>query len=344
MNNFLNLVFDFFKQLAEKENLAARILSVIAATMIWVYVSVDNNPIVERTYEVHLNQLNLPKAMTVYNAPDKISVRIRGSRTIMTEKLVSEISATVDFKNVTEGQQKLPVKVRSKKGDIVAVSPSNVSVYVDTISQKTVPVQTRMVGTIPEDMTLGNVTIKPNSVSISGATHRLDKVHMVVAPVDVTDRNGSFDTESELVAVSDDGYDIPNMIIAPQRVAVSAVMVPQMLTVELPVELVTTGEPPEGMDMKPSVIKPTKVKVSAAPSKLKGITVIKTKPLDITKLVDKSTSAVELDLPEQAISNVRIVQATINYAKHDSETVRESVNEGSEKTQETKEHKHEAKN
>lgn len=344
MNDILDSILSMFRDLAKKENLVARIVSVLVACMLWLYVSVDNNPIVERTYDVPLNQLNLPKAMTIYNAPDKISVRIRGSRTIMTEKLVSEISATVDFKNVTEGQQKLPVKVRARKGDVVAVTPSNVSVYVDTISQKTVPVQTRMVGTIPEDMTLGNITIKPNSVSISGATHRLDKVHMVVAPVDVTDKNGSFDIESELVAVSDDGYDIPNMIIAPQRVAVSAVMVPQMLTVELPIELATVGDLPEGLELKKSAIVPAKVRVSAAPSKLKGITVIKTKPLDISKLVDGATSAVELELPEQAISNIRIVQATVNLAKHDSEPVRESVNEGTVKNTEPKEKKHEAKN
>jgi len=344
MTDFLASLESFIKDILEKDNLLQRAVALILACMLWLYVSIQNNPITEQSYDVHLNQLNMPTNMTVYNAPQKINVRIRGSRTVLNNKGASEITATVDFKNVTEGQQKLPVRVQTKIGDVIAINPKEISVYVDTISQKTVSVQTRMVGTVPEDMTLGNATIKPNLVTIKGATHRLSKVNSVVAPVDVTDRTGSFEAESELVAVSDDGYDIPNMVITPQRVSVSAVMVPQMLTVELPVELVTTGDTPAGMELKDKRLEPAKVKISASPSKLKGLTLIKTKPLDISKLVDSSTPVVELDLPEKAITDTRVIKAHITLVKIDSETQRESVVEGPIKLEKSKEKKHEAKN
>ena len=201
-----------------------------------------------------------------------------------------------------------------------------------------------MVGSASEDLPLGNVNIKPQMVTIRGAPHRLARVNRVVAPVDVTDKSGLFEAESELVAVSDDGYDIPNIVITPQRVLVSAVMVQQMLTVELPVELVTLGELPTGMELKELKLEPTKIKISASPSKLKGMTVIKTKPLDISKLVESSTPIVELDLPEGAITDTRIVKAHMNVAKIDSEPQRDSVADGKLEINTGKEKKHEVKN
>lgn len=344
MTKFLAALESYVRDVLKKENLPERAIALVLACMLWIYVSIQNNPITEQSYEVHLNQLNMPKAMTVYNTPQKINVRVRGSRTVLNNKSAADITATVDFKNVTEGQQKLPIKVNTKIGDVIAVNPKEISVYVDTISQKTVSVQTRMVGNVPEDMTLGNVTIKPNLVNIKGATHRLTKVNSVVAPVDVTDRNGSFEIESELVAVSDDGYDIPNMVITPQRVVVSAVMVQQMLTVELPIELVTIGNLPDGLELKNKILEPSKVRISASPSKLKGMTSVKTKALDVSKLVDGSTPIVELDLPEKAITDTRVVKAHITLAKSDSEPQRESVNDGTIKTEKSGDKKHEITN
>lgn len=342
MMKLLTLLEDFIIGITKKENLIPRIISVVIACVLWVYVSIENNPVIERTYDVRLNQINLPNNMTVYNAPDKISVRVRGSRTAITERAITEISAVTDFKNVTEGQQKVPVAVHTKIGKIIAISPSEVSVYVDTISQKSVPVQTRMVGAIPEDMTLGNVSIKPNMVTIKGATHRLDKVNMVVAPVDVTDKKDSFEFESEIVAVSDDGYDIPNMVIAPQRVLVSAVMVPQMLTVELPIELVTTGTLAEGAEIK-NTVEPLKVRVSAPPSKLKGITAVKTKPLDISKLVNGATPAVELDLPANAISDIRVAKVHVELKQNELVTNKNTPEKTTSKKNKNRENKHEDK-
>ena len=221
----------FLQRLARKENLFARIICLLVACGLWVYVMTDQNPIVERSVEVRLQQTNLPQNMMVFNAPDKILVKVRGSRTqVSADNLDSQISASVNLKNVTEGQQNLPITVTFQGGEVVSVTPKEISVYVDTVSEKKVPVTTRIVGAVSSDMTIGSSTITPAEVTLRGATHRIDKVNKVVAPIDVTDHTGSFQTESELVAVSDDGYDIPNMKIIPERVMVQATMVNQMLS------------------------------------------------------------------------------------------------------------------
>lgn len=304
------------QRLARKENILARIICLLIACAMWVYVMTDQNPIVERSVEVHLQQNNLPNNMMVFNAPEKILVRVRGSRTqVMADNLDKQISASINLKNITEGQQSLPITVTYAGGEVVTVTPKEVSIYVDTVSEKKVPVTTRIVGAVSSDMTIGTSVITPPEVTLRGATHRIDKVNKVVAPIDVTDHTGSFEAESDLVAVSDDGYDIPNMRIIPERVMVQATMVSQMLSTQVPVKLVMTGELPKGIVVTKTEILPESIRITAPPSVLKELKEVKTKPMDISKLDGSVVSAVELDLPEKIIPELRTVQVRISVER-----------------------------
>ena len=305
----------FFEDLIRKENLPARIICLLVACGLWVYVMTDQNPIMERNVEVRLQQMNLPNHMMAFNVPDKVVVKVRGTRTKVSDNLENKIVATLNMKTATEGQQTIPVKVSFANGDVVQVIPSEVSVYVDTVSEKKVPVVTRIVGAISNDMTIGHSTITPPQVTLRGATNRIDKVNKVVAPIDVTDHQGDFQTESELVAVSEDGYDIPNMKIIPERVMVQATMVSQMLSVDIPVKLVMSGELPKGIIVTKSEVLPDKVRITAPPSMLKELKAINTKPVDVSKLEGSMVVAAELDLPEKVIPELRTVQIRLSVER-----------------------------
>ena len=305
----------FFEDLIRKENLIARVVCLLVACGLWVYVMTDQNPIVERNVEVRLQQMNLPNNMMVFNAPNKVMVKVRGTRTKVSDNLENRIIASLNLKSVTEGQQTLPVKVSFASGDVVQVIPSEVSVYVDTVSEKKVPVITRIVGAVSNDLTIGQSKITPAEVTLRGATHRIDKVNKVVAPIDVTDHSGDFQAESELVAVSDDGYDIPNMKIIPERVMVHATMVSQMLSVDVPVKLVVSGDLPKGVTVTKTEILPDKVRITAPPSLLKELKAINTKPVDVSKLLGSTVVAAELDLPEKVIPELRTVQIRLSVER-----------------------------
>ena len=241
---------------------------------------------------------------------------MRGSRAkLSADNLSAEISASINLKNVTEGQQSLPITVTYSGGEIVSVTPKEVSIYVDTVSEKKVPVTTRIVGAVNGDMTIGNSIITPAEVTLRGATHRIDKVNRVVAPIDISNHTGSFQAESELVAVSDDGYDIPNMRIIPERVMVQANMVSQMHSLDIPVKLVMSGDLPAGIVVTKTEIVPASIRVTAPPSVLKELKDVKTKPVDVSKVNGSTVVAAELDLPEKVIPERRTVQIKISVER-----------------------------
>lgn len=306
---------NFLYRLMEKENIIARIVSIIIACGLWIYVMTDQNPIVERNLEVKLQQRNLPETMMVFNAPEKVTVKVRGPRTVVNEDVEKLVTAGIDLKNVIEGQQEVPVHVEFSRGDIVSVSPSDVSIYVDTVSEKTVPVRTRVVGTSADDLIVGKSIITPSEVTIKGATHRLNSVSKVVAPIDITDQKKDFSVESNLVAVSDDGYDIPNMKIVPESVTVEAKMVKQLISVDVPVKVVMSGNVPEGINVTQTAVTPKTVRITAPPSVLKGFKEINTKPVDVSTLTGSISVAAELELPEKAIPEVSTVEVRFSVER-----------------------------
>ena len=137
----------------------------------------------------------------------------------------------------------------------------------------------------------------------------------MVAPIDISNHTGSFQTESELVAVSDDGYDIPNMRIIPERVMVQANMVSQMHSLDIPVKLVMSGDLPAGIVVTKTEIVPTSVRVTAPPSVLKELKDVKTKPVDVSRINGSTVVAAELDLPEKVIPERRTVQIKISVER-----------------------------
>ncbi len=299
---------EYLEKLLQKENLLARVGAVLIACGLWVYVMTEQNPIVERSYDVRLRQTHLPEAMMVFNAPERVTVKVRGSRSVLNDNSGEAIAASIDLANITAGQRSVPVTASFGRGDVVSVSPDLVSVYIDTVSEKEVPVITRLIGAFSDDMTVGSSVITPSYVVVKGATHSLDRVNKVVAPIDVTGHNANFSMESEMVAVSDDGYDIPDMQITPERVMVDASMVRQMLSVDLPVEGALNGTLPDGIKVSKIEVVPPRIRLTAPPSVLKGLAVVKTKPVDISRLRGSAVIAAELDLPDKAIPGTRTVQ------------------------------------
>ncbi len=306
---------NFLYRLMKKENILARIISILIACGLWIYVMTDQNPIIERSVEVELKQANLPENMVVFNAPDRVAVKVRGSRSLIADDSEKLITASIDLKNVTEGQQELPVQVSFSKGDIISVSPAEISVYVDTVSEKTVPVHPRVVGVVSDDLTLGSSKITPAEVMVKGATHRLKNINKVVAPVDVTDQKDNFQTVSDLVAVNDNGYDIPNMKIIPASVTVEASMVRQMITVDIPVRVIMKGNLPEGINVSKVEVRPKQVRITAPPSILKDLNEVRTKPVDVSMLTGSATIAAELDLPDKVIPETSSVQVSFSVGR-----------------------------
>ena len=93
---------NFLEDLFKKDNLLAKIISLVVACFLWAYVMMEQNPIVERYYEVPLQQRDVAETMAVFNAPEVVTVQVRASRLLLGDSAVQDIIAYIDLKDIAE--------------------------------------------------------------------------------------------------------------------------------------------------------------------------------------------------------------------------------------------------
>ena len=306
---------NFLEDLFKKDNLLAKIISLVVACFLWAYVMMEQNPVVERYYEVPLQQRDVAETMAVFNAPEVVTVQVRASRLLLGDSAVQDIIAYIDLKDVAEGQQKLPVTAVFTKGEVVNVLPKEVNVLVDRVTEKTVPVVTSVVDNADEDITVDSNAIKPARVVVRGASTKLSKLDKVTAPVSIKEQRENFQAECILVALDENGKLVSDVQIIPDKATVDAIIVRKMISAELPVRVVITGEMQEGLQIAQMQVLPEKVRITAPPSVLKKLRELNTKPIDITTLTGSMAVNTELDLPDKVIPDNRAVQVRFSVER-----------------------------
>ena len=306
---------NFLEDLFKKDSLLARVVSLVVACFLWAYVMMEQNPVIERYYEVTLVQKNIAQNMEVFNAPETVTVQVRASRLLLDDDAGKAINAYVDLKGISEGQQKLHVHATFAKGEVVNILPKDASVFVDHTVEKTVPIVTSVVDNYDEDITVDSNGINPSEAVVRGASSRLSKISKVTAPVSIKDQRGNFQTESVLVPLDDNGKLVSDVHIIPDKATVDAVIVRKMVSAELPVRVVINGELPEGLHIAQMQVLPEKVRVTAPPSVLKNLKEINTKPIDITVLTGSMAINTGLEFPDKVIPAVNEVQVRFSVER-----------------------------
>lgn len=306
---------NFLENLFKKDNLMPRIISFIVACGLWAYVMMEQNPVIERYYEVPLKEKNVAENMVVFNAPDVVTVQVRASRLLLDDNAVKDITADIDLKNAYEGKNRLFVNTSFAKGEVVNVLPKEVAVYVDRVSEKVMPVVTSAIDNFDEDITVKDSGITPAKVVVKGALTRLAEIDKITAPVSIKGQRENFQAECILVAVDKNGKAINDVQIIPDKAVVDAVIVRKVVSADLPVKVSIQGALQEGLAMGQVQLLPETVHVTAPPSVMKHLKEINTQSIDVTRLTTSMAMNVDLDLPDNVVSDVKRVQVRFSVER-----------------------------
>ena len=302
------------KSYFEDNNWLPRIICVVLACCLWIYVMNEQNPITERTFVVNLETRGLQSGMMVFNAPSKVNVKVRSNRAILGDLNPEAISAYLNLENMKVGQHAVTVACDFPRGEVLEISPKVVNLYIDTGKEKNFKVTTRVVGIPNSDLTVGRRVVTPTDVRVKGAAHRVDTVEGVIAPLDITERKDDFTAHVNLVAVGADGIEMPDLTIEPATAAVEAKMVHQLITTDLSVNANLTGSLPSSLKLAKVEIVPSQIKVTAAPSLLEKINSLSTAPIDLSKVNTNANIKVPLELQEGMVVDVPAVEVRLTLA------------------------------
>lgn len=172
------------------------LLAFVMASCLWVVISGREQVEIWEKASVELN--GMPKNLTLLSGlPPEIEIRVRGPKGLIRTITDRKLTYVLDLSKVRPGLNVLPVQsggIRLGKAfDVVEVRPSRLTLEVDKLVQKKLPVVPRWSGELPVDLFVESASVKPQYVTVLGPDSELAAVSDVeaVTPAPAVKKPGS---------------------------------------------------------------------------------------------------------------------------------------------------------
>ncbi len=165
------------------------IFSILAAVCLWVYIAYSENPDITEYYSgipiefVDTDSLQDKNLIVTASDVSQVSLRLSGKRIDMTKLKKDNISIVVDVSRVTvSGTHQLDYDIDYGDGvaadDIVVSSASvnYITVTVEPLTHKTIPVTGDFNGNIAENYIGAELEVTPATIKISGPKNVIDRI------------------------------------------------------------------------------------------------------------------------------------------------------------------------
>jgi YbbR domain-containing protein len=287
-----------------RRNLGFKIISFIFAILFWLFVSnqaSSDTLIHEQTLNVPIRQIGLPQNMVIMTQLPLVSVRFQGFNP---SPNIKDIYAQIDLSGATPGEHTYDINVKPPTGtNVVDQQPANVKLTLDTVQEKTVPVEVLVSGNPADGYQLGISFVKPSAVNVRGPSSilsTLDKVTVEISatgandtiqvsrPVSFRDKGGNPifgpDPSTEFLSAYPSSVDVIVPVIAK---GLSSKMVPLKVT--------SNGTPAPGKVIRSLVASPASVQVFGTTQALKGFDSLNLGTVDISDLAEDKTFQIPID-------------------------------------------------
>ena len=162
-------------------NIALKLLSLVIAVGLWMFVNFGERDS-EETLKIPLELRNVPANLMITSPRvDFIDVRVIGPRTLLGRVDRNRLSIGLDLGGVRPGPAVFRVggeELNLPRGvKLVRLNPSQVTIELEKVSRKSVPVQLKLVGRLAPELQVIDTKVAPDSVQVTGPASDIDDVH-----------------------------------------------------------------------------------------------------------------------------------------------------------------------
>ena len=288
-------------------------LSIVIATVMWLYVATDKNPVVERIITLDVHVRGLSPSEVVVQAPNRVVVRLQGSRSFIAPLTPDVLDASLDLTGLGPGEHNVPVQVATPAGGVRVVerNPAVAVVVLDQLTTKRLTVDAGLIGTPPEGITLGVARIRPDRVTISGAAVQVQEVAHAVVTVDTARLQQQLRTSLPVRLLDANGQEVRNVVVTPSIVEVTLPVSTGTITKLVPVVPTLAGAPAGDLAVTRVTSLPDTVTVTGPSDILQGIETVGTSQIALAGARQEVIRQAALALPPGVTATPRQVTVAV---------------------------------
>ena len=228
-------------------NVGIKLFSLAAAVVLWFAVVNSEDPNQTRTFTSNVvvtNEYILSADNKYYDITGDSSVtfRVTAARSVMDKLSEADFQVTANMENLVD-DKRIPIEITSDNytGSIDIVSKTQY-LYVSIGDIKSVQLQItpETSGTPGDGCLIGDITVDPRDVTLTGPDYLVDSIAKIIAEVDMTGATADV-TSNTLLQYVDASGNALDVIDLEGRLTSAAVNVEVLTEKELPLNFITTG-------------------------------------------------------------------------------------------------------
>jgi len=297
------------------KNIVPKLVALIMAVVLWIYVTNEQNPPVEASLTVPLELRNVATSLVVVDAPDSVRIKVRGSRSAITELQAEGTKFFLDMRDYDEGRHNVKVYAQLPAGlELLEIYPEKVPVRLDTVVSRKMPVEIHLTGSAAAGTSVAKVVANPEQVTIEGPRSLVDSVGKMELSLDLSGKNADFDIAVIPVPLDVDSTEVTGLTVNPDKVKITVNLVRGLntKTVEIRPIIYGYGELAPGMMLKGVIAKPDKIDISGDPQILDKIDYIYTEPVNVAGIAKDTVREAKLQLKTGVLASQDIVLVQIS--------------------------------
>lgn len=262
-------------------NIGLKILSIVAAFVLWMVVVNVDDPVISRTYTgIPVEVINGDaitdegKTFEIVDGSNSISVIVSAKRSVIEQMSRDFIKATADMKDMTF-MDTVPIEVRttrfSDRIETISARTKNLKVSVEDLARKQLVINIATNGEVKSGYLLGTITPDVNVLTVSGPESMIGRITTAKAEIDVNGMSSDMSTTAA-VKIYDVGGDIVNEPMIDVSVSKIHVKAQILETKDIDILSAVTGVAAEGFGATGGIdCEPATVKIAGAGNVYKNL-------------------------------------------------------------------------
>ncbi|MDR5659822.1 CdaR family protein [Serpentinicella sp. ANB-PHB4] len=284
-----------------KNNLTPKIIAIIFASLLWLYVMSEINPRITRDISnvpvqlINADELREQDLVVVGEEEHTIRVRLSGRRDEVQRLTRDQIFARVDLRGASAGVNNIPVDVVAEGQVDVDYTPKFIAIEIEEIVRRQKTVDVVIEGSPESGYVLGELDYSPTLVWVEGPESIVNQVQKVEARLDLTNETTNVVRSLALNPVNSAGEVVENVELDTSFVDI-LLPIDQIKIVDIESQI--TVNPAPGYEIRSVSLIPETISIRGQQDKIEDITQVTTENRVIDNVSENKEVTVPLELPD----------------------------------------------
>lgn len=280
-----------------RRNLLKKIIALVVAFLMWVFVMAEQDPAIDGSYVVPLTISNATYDLIPVCDDKTIRISARAPRSNFVKYDANAFRVYANLEGLGEGDHQITPQVIMPQGfELIETYPATIKVKLDSSIEKQIPIELITVGAIAPDSAIKDIRKSMDFVTVVGPKSYVERVTRVYSMINFSGNTSSFEMQIPMRAVDEKENPVSNVRVVPSVITVSVDIESGLKKKIVPVVSELTA--PDDWELTKVIVEPAQVEITGAESVINSIITIKTEPFTVQTGQRTFKGDLRLDVPE----------------------------------------------